>query len=201
MLRPRAFSQDGDSPRRPRRLSRSAKTNPGRNHRSTGICHRLHAGGPCAGGLLTPEARGCSRTQAQALRELLARIRAVLRRAQASSAAPVRGGHRRYRFGNWVLDVGRRELEGSDGVATALSTAEFRLLQALVERPGMVLTRDQLLDITAGRSADVFDRSIDNIVSRLRKKIEADPREPRIIKTVWGEGYTLAAEVTREGGE
>ena len=74
--------------------------------------------------------------------------------------------------------------------------SEFRLLSVLVERPGMVLSRDQLLDLTRGRSAQPFDRSIDNQISRLRKKIERDPRNPELIRTAWGDGYSLSAEVT-----
>ena len=80
-------------------------------------------------------------------------------------------------------------------MAVPLSTAEFRLLSAFVERPRMVLTREQLLDLTAGRSLEPFERSIDNQVSRLRKKIEADPKNPAIVKTVWGGGYVFAADV------
>jgi len=134
-------------------------------------------------------------------RELLARIRAVLRRVPAESApAPGAGdGRQRLRIGSWIFDPERRELEGADGVAVALSGSEFRLLRALCQRPGMVLSRDQLLDITAGRSADAFDRSIDNSVSRLRKKLGDDPKAPVIIKTVWGEGYALAVPVAHEG--
>ena len=78
-----------------------------------------------------------------------------------------------------------------------LSTGEYNLLLALVSRPNQVLSRDQLLDITQGREANAFDRAIDNQVSRLRRKIEDDPKNPLLIKTVWGGGYTLAAEVTR----
>ncbi|OYZ71104.1 MAG: DNA-binding response regulator, partial [Rhizobiales bacterium 24-66-13] len=89
----------------------------------------------------------------------------------------------------------RRELLGPDGIAVALSTAEFRLLCAFLDHPGLVLSRDQLLDLTVGRAADPFDRSIDNQVSRLRKKIEADPKSPALIKTHWGGGYSLVAEV------
>ena len=77
-----------------------------------------------------------------------------------------------------------------------LSTTEFRLLNVLIDHPGVVLTREQLLDLTVGRTADVYDRSIDNQVSRLRRKIEADPRNPVLIKTHWGGGYSFAAEVT-----
>ena len=130
-------------------------------------------------------------------RELLARIKAVLRRANSlpqQRAAP-EGGI--VRFERWQLNVGRRELTDEDGVGIPLSTSEFLLLRALLNHPKMVLSRDQLLDITRGRAANVFDRSIDNQVSRLRKKIEADPREPSLIKTVWGGGYMFTAEVER----
>ena len=78
-----------------------------------------------------------------------------------------------------------------------LSSGEFRLLVTLLERPKIALTRNQLLDLTKGRDAELFDRSIDNHVSRLRKKIEPDHQNPTIIKTVWGGGYTLSAEVTK----
>jgi len=98
-------------------------------------------------------------------------------------------------FDGWVLDLGRRELTGADGVAVSLSTSEFLLLEAFVRRPGLVLSREQLLDLTKGRAADAFDRSIDNQVSRLRRKVEADPRNPSLIKTVWGGGYCFAATV------
>jgi two-component system OmpR family response regulator len=82
-------------------------------------------------------------------------------------------------------------------VAIPLSTSEFLLLSALLRHPKMVLSRDQLLDLTRGRAAAAFDRSIDNQVSRLRKKIEADPKEPALIKTVWGGGYVFTADVER----
>ncbi len=131
-------------------------------------------------------------------RELLARIKAVLRRV--NSLPPRRSAPRgkSMRFDRWLLDVGRRELVDGEGVAVPLSTAEFRLLSVLIDHPGMVLTRDQLLDLTVGRVADVYDRSIDNQVSRLRKKIEADPRNPVLIKTHWGGGYSFTAEVQTE---
>ena len=103
----------------------------------------------------------------------------------------------RIRFDRWTLDVDRRELIGEDGVAVPLSTAEFRLLSALLSHPRRTLSRDQLLDLTSGRAAQAFDRSIDNQVSRLRKKLEVDPKDPKLIKTVWGGGYMLAAEVER----
>ncbi|MTJ79658.1 MAG: response regulator [Telmatospirillum sp.] len=130
-------------------------------------------------------------------RELVARIRAVLRRAVPSrGAARPEGGSAGFRFGAWTLSVAARELLRADGVVVPLSTGEYDLLLALLERPNRVLSRDQLLDLTRGRSAAPFDRSIDTQVSRLRKKIEEDPSDPRIIKTVWGGGYILAAEVT-----
>ncbi|MBP1851531.1 response regulator [Rhizobium halophytocola] len=132
-------------------------------------------------------------------RELLARIRAVLRRvnslpAQHKSAA----SDKTVRVGHLRLNIARQELLGEEGVGISLSTAEFRLLKVLVERRGTVLSRDQLLSLTAGRTADVFDRSIDNQVSRLRKKIEHDPKNPSIIKTHWGGGYSLCMDVDPE---
>ena len=132
-------------------------------------------------------------------RELLARIKAVLRRAGDGG-----GGGRvhapdtdTYAFGPWVLRSGERELVDRDGVAIPLSTGEYNLLHALVTRPRRVLSRDQLLDLTQGRELAAFERSIDNHVSRLRKKIEEDPSDPKLIKTVWGGGYMLAAEVRK----
>ncbi|WGF87956.1 response regulator [Marinivivus vitaminiproducens] len=126
-------------------------------------------------------------------RELVARIRTVLRRA-SRVPKPLGEERRRIAFDSWLFDVEKRELIGEDGVSIPLSTGEFRLLQVLTQRPNLVLTRDQLIDLTSGRSAQVFDRSIDNQVSRLRKKIEPDPRNPRLIKTVWGDGYVFACE-------
>jgi len=128
-------------------------------------------------------------------RELLARVRAILRRANGTpkTSQDPEGG--RKRFDRWTLDMTRHALFDEAGTDMQLGTAELRLLQAFVTRPGMVLNRDQLLDITAGRSAQLFDRSIDNLVSRLRKRIERDPQQPAIIKTVWGNGYMFAADV------
>ncbi|MBO9711839.1 response regulator [Sphingomonas sp.] len=131
-------------------------------------------------------------------RELAARIKVVLRRMSAGGGsrqhAPESGS---FAFSGWVLKTGERALVDRDGVSLPLSTGEYNLLHALVTRPRQVLTRDQLLDLTQGREAAAFDRAIDNQVSRLRKKIEPDPKNPAIIKTVWGGGYTLATEVTR----
>jgi hypothetical protein len=117
-------------------------------------------------------------------RELLARIKAVLRRTHALPPQRQPLANDTVRFDRWILDVRRRELMGADGVAVPLSTAEFVLLSAFLNHPHMVLSRDQLLDLTRGREAEVFDRSIDNQVSRLRKKIEADPKRPTCIKPI-----------------
>ncbi len=130
-------------------------------------------------------------------RELLARIKAVLRRANALPQQRETVEAETIEFDRWRLNVSGRELIGEDGVAVPLSTAEFQLLSAFVNRPRMVLSRDQLLDLTRGRAANVFDRSIDNQVSRLRKKIEADPKQPKLITTVWGGGYMFSADVKR----
>jgi two-component system OmpR family response regulator len=128
-------------------------------------------------------------------RELLARIKAVLRRAgEARVRAPDADT---YGFGPWLLKSGERELVGEDNVAIPLSTGEYNLLHAFVTHPRRVLSRDQLLDLSQGRELAAFERSIDNHISRLRKKIEADPASPKLIKTVGGGGYMLAAEVKR----
>jgi two-component system, OmpR family, response regulator len=130
-------------------------------------------------------------------RELLARIKAVMRRTQSlpPTRTPVRA--EKINFNDKVLDVERREVVTGDGVAVPLSNAEFRLLCVFLERPGVVLSRDQLLDLTSGRAVDVWDRSIDNQVSRLRRKIEEDPAEPALIKTCWGDGYQFAGRVRK----
>ncbi len=131
-------------------------------------------------------------------RELIARIRAVLRRNRARETPAAQDKAKRYKFDRWTFDVDRRELLADDAVATPLSTGEFDLLLVLVEHPQRTLSRDQLLDLARGRAASVFDRSMDTQVSRLRKKIERDPGDPRIIKTVWGGGYLFVPEVRRE---
>jgi two-component system OmpR family response regulator len=130
-------------------------------------------------------------------RELLARIKAVLRRAGERPSRHRAPDSEAYAFGPWVLRSGERELIDREGVAVPLSTGEYNLLFALVTHARHILTRDQLLDLSQGRDMVAFERSIDNTISRLRRKIEADPRHPALIKTVWGGGYTLAAEVTR----
>ena len=127
-------------------------------------------------------------------RELLARIKAVLRRVQSLPAASPKGDTAK--FDGWVLDLGSRRLTSPQGEEVELSTGEYDLLLAFATHPRRVLSRDQLLDLARGRTAAPFDRSVDIQVMRLRRKIEADPKEPRLIKTVRGGGYMFAAEVS-----
>jgi two-component system OmpR family response regulator len=128
-------------------------------------------------------------------RELLARIKAILRRARTLPENMKPEAGRSLRFAGWTLDTVRRELVAADGAVSALSGAEYRLLRAFLAHPHRVLNRDQLVDLTQGKEADPLDRSIDVQVSRLRHRLGDDPREPRLIKTVRGEGYVLAAAV------
>ena len=128
-------------------------------------------------------------------RELVARIRSVLRRS-AKGAVPV-ADDELFEFEGWQLDPLRRRLSDPDGVMVSISSGEFRLLLAFLEHPRQVLDRDRLLDMVQGREAHLFDRAVDNQVSRLRRKIEADNRNPVLIQTVWGGGYMLAADVRR----
>lgn len=130
-------------------------------------------------------------------RELLARIKAVLRRANLMPESQEDLPERLY-FDQWQLDLARRELIDQQGVAISLSTAEFDLLKVFLEKPKRVLSRDQLLDLARGREAQAFDRAIDTLVSRLRRKLEDDPKKPELIKTVWGGGYMFSAEVKNE---
>ncbi|MBP8065744.1 MAG: response regulator [Aeromonadaceae bacterium] len=131
-------------------------------------------------------------------RELLARIKAVLRRSQPHEEINNDEKVMRYHFAHWQLDMARRELIDTDGLSISLSTAEFDLLKVFLERPQRVLSRDQLLDLARGREAQAFDRAIDTQVSRLRRKLERDAKNPELIKTVWGGGYLFAAEVTHD---
>jgi two-component system, OmpR family, response regulator len=128
-------------------------------------------------------------------RELVARIRAVLRRSGGS--AEVGDGGRDYDFAGWTLKSSQRCLVDPQGINIPLSAAEFRLMDVLVRHPRQVMARDRLLDLTKGDDTESFDRAIDNQISRLRRKIEVDSRNPQLIKTVWGGGYSLAADVTR----
>lgn len=131
-------------------------------------------------------------------RELIARIKTILRRAGNGGTREAQTPSSSYRFEGWTLSADDWTLTGADEVAIPLSTADFRLLQAFATHPRQVLSRDQLLDLTQGREAHAFDRSIDNQISRLRRKLEDDARSPTLIKTVWGGGYMFSADVIRE---
>ena len=125
-------------------------------------------------------------------RELLARIRAVLRRAPPllqTVASTMRS------FGQWTHDAASRRLTGMDGAVLDLTSGESRLLSIFLDFPGVILGRARLLDLTLGRDAKPYDRAIDNQISRLRRKIEADPANPCLIVTEWGGGYRLTASV------
>ena len=130
-------------------------------------------------------------------RELLARIRAVLRRYQLMrEAAPAREAERRgYRFDGWELNLRSRRLTAPDGARVELSNGEFNLLQALCSAPQRVLSRDQLLDLSRLHGAEVYDRSIDVQILRLRRKIESNPAEPAYICTERGAGYVFSVAV------
>jgi two-component system, OmpR family, response regulator len=130
-------------------------------------------------------------------RELLARIRAVLRRAGDSGAQRPEPHARALRFAGWTLEPARRRLLNQEEAEVALTGGEYDLLLALVERANRVLTRDMLLDLLRGRQAGPFDRAIDVAISRLRRKLEDDGRNAQLIKTVRGGGYVLAATVER----
>jgi two-component system OmpR family response regulator len=129
-------------------------------------------------------------------RELMARIKAIIKRARSLPANMRPDNARCLQFGEWQLDTQSRHLVSPQGVVVPLGGTEYKLLRVLLSHPNRVLTRDQLLDLTQGREADPLDRSIDVQISRLRQRLGDDPREPRYIKTVRGEGYVLAASVT-----
>lgn len=131
-------------------------------------------------------------------RELLARIKSVLRRSETMSKSSETTTPERFRFDDWTLVINRREAEHTDGRVITLTTSEFQILLAMLERPNFALSRDQLLDLTKGRAAVIFDRTIDNHVSRLRQKLEVDPGAPKLLQTVWGRGYKIACEVVVE---
>ena len=128
-------------------------------------------------------------------RELVARIRSVLRRS-ARGAVPAEADEL-LEFDGWRLDPVKRRLIDPEGALVAISSVEFRLLMAFLENPRCVLDRDRLLDMVQGREAHLFDRAVDNQVSRLRRKVEVDSRNPQLIQTVWGGGYMLATDVRR----
>jgi two-component system OmpR family response regulator len=131
-------------------------------------------------------------------RELLARIKSVVRRAQALPPNMESDKVHTLRFAGWTLDVATRNITAEDGLVVPLSGAEYRLLRVFLDHPQNVLAREQLLELANGREAILFDRSIDVLVGRLRKRLRDDSREPVLIKTVRGEGYVLAAGVTSE---
>ena len=126
-------------------------------------------------------------------RELVARIQSILRRVRDDRFEPRQEPPSSIRFDNWRLHSVLRQLHAPDGLVVPLSNAEFRLLWVFLERPRRVLSREQLLDAARGRSIEAFDRSIDLLVSRLRQKLGEDPKAPRLIKTVRGEGYLFDA--------
>lgn len=144
------------------------------------------------------------------LREVLARVRAVLRRyenavpsaqpdseKEAAVAPAANCDGERLEFEEWVLDLGRRELTSRAGKRQELTTAEFNMLEMFLRRPSRVMSRDNIMDLLKGHEWSPYDRSIDSLIVRLRRKIEPDPEKPRIIKTVRGVGYVLASEVRR----
>ncbi len=129
-------------------------------------------------------------------RELVARIKALLRRRdRAAPPSPAPSPARRFAFDGWRLDLASRALTDADGQAVELTAGEFDLLAAFVKRPQQILSRDDIMDVLKGRQADVFDRSIDIQVSRLRRKLGDHPREPRLIRTVRNAGYLFTADV------
>ena len=130
-------------------------------------------------------------------RELLARIRAVLRRRMTEPVSTSGPAGQTIAFAGWQVNLALRELLSPEGAKVAVTGAEFDLLHAFCERPGRVLSRDQLLDLTQGRVAGPYERSIDVRVSRLRQKIEQDPREPEFIKTIRSGGYLFTPQVER----
>jgi two-component system OmpR family response regulator len=171
------------------------------------ICRRLAGGGPA---IIMLSAMGEDTDRIVGLeigaddylpkpcnpRELLARIRAVLRRRQDSRQSDERQGGA-LEFSGWRLDLVRRELRTPDGVVINLSSGEFSLLRALVERPQRVLTRDQLLDFARGPDTEAYDRAIDVQISRLRKKLDDGTGGQDLIRTIRNEGYMFKAKVTR----
>lgn len=130
-------------------------------------------------------------------RELLARIKAVLRRIDYAAAETRQTAPKRFAFNGWQLNIAMRELTSPEQVLMPLTASQFDLLVAFVEHPQQVLSRDQLLELTKGYEAAPFDRSVDVQLSRLRRKIEADPKVPTLIKTVRGGGYLFTPAVER----
>ncbi len=173
------------------------------------ICRRLQAsGGPpvillTARGEVTERVRGLELGAEDYIvkpfepDELIARINRVLRRASALAIAPPAMPATRWRVGDWTFDPLVQELVSDDGSCVTLSSDEARLLEAFARHAQQVLDRDRLLELCSRGCSDVFDRSIDSHISRLRRKIETDPRRPRVLTTVWGKGYCLAVPCSR----
>ena len=134
-------------------------------------------------------------------RELVARVRTVLRRVTRSPSPDAQAEDWHYAFEGWLLDPLKRKLTDPEGVKVPISTAEYRLLRAFLDNPRKVMDRDLLLDMVQGRTAHLFDRAVDNQVSRLRRKVETDSRNPQFIQTVRGGGYRFAAQVKRVAPE
>ncbi|WP_291075326.1 response regulator [Hyphomonas sp.] len=130
-------------------------------------------------------------------RELLARIRSVLRRTNGHDRQMTPEKTRYFEFDRWTLDTAKRTMTRDDGVVVSLSSGEFQLLTIFIARPQIVLSRERIVELSHAEGADVFDRSVDSQVSRFRKKIERDPKNPEIIQTVWGGGYVFAADVKK----
>ena len=168
------------------------------------ICRRLRTGDPIPVLMLTAKSDEIDRvvglemgaddylTKPFSSRELLARARAIMRRTRQT---PPQGENRRYGFDAFVIDLDARSLSVGDNTAVALTSGEFELLVCFVQRPRRVLTRDQILDWTRGRSADPFDRTVDMLVSRLRKKLEAASPGSNLINTIRNGGYLMTAHV------
>jgi DNA-binding response OmpR family regulator len=135
------------------------------------------------------------------LRELLARVRSALRRAAPGAASGDAAGQIVLQFGNFLLDPQSRSLRTADGDAVALTTGEYELLRVFVDHPNRVLSRDDLMERIHGRNAGPFDRAIDVQVGRLRRKVEFDPGNPELIKSVRGAGYVFSARVSRQAHE
>ena len=131
-------------------------------------------------------------------RELLARVRSVLRRVSSRTAENASGARSRARFAGWNLDLASRELRSPSGKEVRLTTGEFDLLAVFVNNANQVLTRDRLLDLARNREAGPFDRTIDVQVGRLRRKLESDPQKPTLIKTVRGSGYIFTPSIEAE---
>lgn len=131
-------------------------------------------------------------------RELLARIKGILRRSRALPSNLKPDQAKAFHFAGWTLEVATRNLVSPQGVTISLSGTDYKLLRIFLDHPNRVLNRDQLIDLTQSRDAGPFDRSIDLQVSRLRRRLDDNPKDPTIIKTARGEGYVLAAEVTQE---